>query len=368
MLRIEMLPAAHGDALWIEYGKAASPRRLIVDGGPGHTYEALRWRVLSLPRSERRFELLIVTHVDADHIEGIVKLLQDQELGCTFDDIWFNDWKQIEHLPDCPDLEPTLGPLHGEFLGAMIEQRPDQNWNHAWDGGLIWVPPEGELPRVELDGGLALTLLSPGRQELEKLRDAWDDVVKDAGFTPADRDAALKQLAKRKRLGPPEAQLGDEAVAGSIDNSVANRSSIAVLAEFDGRRMLLGADAHPKRLRWSLDRWRAENDDVRFVALDAFKLPHHGSKKNMTPQLLKNISCRDYLFSTSGAQFGHPDAETIDDLLEHHNPRGRARFHFNYRSRTTSPWADPAEQEKRSFEAFYPEGRRLDFYSDRETD
>jgi len=33
MLRIEMLPARNGDALWIEYGDAESPRRIIVDGG-----------------------------------------------------------------------------------------------------------------------------------------------------------------------------------------------------------------------------------------------------------------------------------------------------------------------------------------------
>jgi hypothetical protein len=33
MLRIEMLPAQQGDALWIEYGDPAKPRLVLIDGG-----------------------------------------------------------------------------------------------------------------------------------------------------------------------------------------------------------------------------------------------------------------------------------------------------------------------------------------------
>lgn len=365
MLRIEMLPAAHGDALWIEYGEAANPCRVLIDGGPDHTYESLRWRIVDLPKSARHFELLIITHVDCDHIEGIIKLLQDDDLGCTFGDIWFNDWKQIEHLPNRADLKPALGPTHGEFLGALIEERSNQKWNDPWSGDLIWVPPGRNLPRHTLPGGLELTLLSPGLDELEALRKEWDKVVRDAGFAPGDKDAALEQLAKQKRLRPPEERLGDEEVAKSMDNSEANGSSIAVLAEFDGKRLLLAGDAFPVRLRESLDAWLQETGESK-VKLDAFKLPHHGSKKNTTPQLLQRISCRDYLISTSGAVFDHPDEETIDLLLKGHNPRGRARFHFNYRTTDTGSWADPADQENRDYEAYYPTGGALNIYTKRE--
>ena len=57
MLRIEMLPAAHGDCLWIEYGSGATVHRILIDGGPAHTYPALRERILHLPANARRFEL-----------------------------------------------------------------------------------------------------------------------------------------------------------------------------------------------------------------------------------------------------------------------------------------------------------------------
>ena len=111
MLKIEMLPARNGDALWIEYGDAESPRRIIVDGGTEGSFEdGLRARIESLPAGERRFELLVVTHVDSDHIAGVLELVRDDALGATYGDVWFNAWR---HLPATVE---ELGPVEGELL------------------------------------------------------------------------------------------------------------------------------------------------------------------------------------------------------------------------------------------------------------
>ena len=120
MLRIDMLPAAQGDALWIEYGDEHSPKRILIDGGTkGSWKEGLRARIEGLPAADRHFELLIVTHIDADHIDGALKLLQDETLGTSFGDVWFNGWR---HLPET--LEP-LGPVAGERLTDAIVERAD---------------------------------------------------------------------------------------------------------------------------------------------------------------------------------------------------------------------------------------------------
>ena len=128
MFRIEMLPAAHGDCLWIEYGSGARVHRILIDGGPAHAYPALRERILHLPADARRFELLVITHIDADHIEGVIRLLLDAEaLACRFERIWFNGRDQLNAVPD-PAGEP-LGGVQGEFLGMLIadyEQRTGQ--------------------------------------------------------------------------------------------------------------------------------------------------------------------------------------------------------------------------------------------------
>ncbi len=356
-----MLPVAHGDALWIEYGSADAVHRVLIDGGPAHTYEALRWQVAALPPEARHFELLVVTHVDADHIEGIIKLLQDEELGCTFRNIWFNDWKQIEHLPGLKPLPRKLGPVQGEFLGGLIEQIGSQAWNAPWDGKAVYVPDNGDLPSHTLDGGLKLTILSPGLSELEALRKEWDKVIRDAGFTPGDKSQALEQLRRRKYLGPPKATLG-EAPAFGLDSSIANGSSIALLAEYDGHRVLLAGDAYAQRLRESLVRWSGSTQPGS-VKLDAFKLPHHGSKANLTSELLELLKCKNYLVSTSGAVFDHPDDDAINLVIDNYRGRGRAQLLFNYRSARTEGWADPVKQDDRHYNAIYPEGADVRFYA-----
>jgi beta-lactamase superfamily II metal-dependent hydrolase len=97
MISIELLPAAHGDAIWIEYGPASRPHRILIDGGPAPTYEAgLRRRIATLPEQKRMLELMVVTHIDADHIDGALILLQElAALKVRVDELWFNGWDQI---------------------------------------------------------------------------------------------------------------------------------------------------------------------------------------------------------------------------------------------------------------------------------
>src|SRR5690349_18295208 len=108
MFTIEMLPADYGDCLWIEYGSANQTYRVLIDGGPRSTYRRLKKviqaRMGGLPDNDRRFELLIISHIDEDHLGGILKLLEDEELGVRFGDIWFNGYK---HIP----TDDKLGPL-----------------------------------------------------------------------------------------------------------------------------------------------------------------------------------------------------------------------------------------------------------------
>src|SRR5690606_36302877 len=135
MLRLEMLPAAHGDCLWLEYGDGHEVRRILIDGGPAHTYPALRERILHLPRSARRFELLIVTHIDADHIEGVIRLLQDAPaLGLVFERIWFNGWEQLTRVPDPAGV--PLGAVQGEYLSLLIADCEARAGRQLWNADL----------------------------------------------------------------------------------------------------------------------------------------------------------------------------------------------------------------------------------------
>jgi len=191
MFRIEMLPAEQGDALFIEYGSASSPHRVLIDAGVRKTSGLVRERIGELPASKRHFDLLIVTHVDSDHIGGIPKLLDDTSLGVTFDDVWFNGWRHLQ-----PD---RLGPVEGEIFSAQLDKR-EWDWNAAFDEKAVVVRPTGRLPKRELPGGMTLTLLSPTVHRLEVLRDEWKKVVEEAHLEAGVQDENLAEAARRKGI------------------------------------------------------------------------------------------------------------------------------------------------------------------------
>lgn len=229
MFRLEMLPAAHGDCLWIEYGDAAHPRRILIDGGPGRTYPNLRARILQVPKAERRFDLLVITHIDADHIEGVVRLLRDAEaLGCVFDRIWFNGRDQLDQVPD-PAGQP-LGALQGELLGMLIADYEHRTgtavWNLGWPDRLVAIDREAAgLPVVDLGpGACRLTLLSPDHDRLLALKDAWRKALKAAGLTSGDTAALRLRLEAARHLRPLGDALGGPP-APSRSDSAPPRSS-----------------------------------------------------------------------------------------------------------------------------------------------
>ncbi len=356
MLDLEMLAAGHGDALLVEYGEPGKLRRVLIDGGPYYAYDkpgGLRQRLHALlTAGEHEFELLIITHVDTDHIDGVIRLLQDPELeGLKFKDIWFNGWRHLQRK-----ATGVLAGKHGEYLGALLEDR-GLPWNahEQLGGGPVMVPEEGDLPTFELDGGARLTLLSPGPAELEKLRKEWPKSLGVADFRPGDTAAALAQLGHRARYGPPKGVLGTKP-----DDSAANGSSIAALLSYGGERVLLAGDAWPVVLARVLKRWAAKRGGP--PAVRDFKIAHHGSFGNQSKDLIRSVRTQRYLISSSSAYFGHPDPETIRLILKHdqHQAGEVPELVFNYLSPSTERWAtgdeDEEQQIERGYTASFPTG------------
>lgn len=345
MLKIEMLLAGHGDCLWIEYGDPQAPRRVLIDGGATGTYKrALQPRLRGLPERDRRFELLMVTHIDADHITGILDLLKDKETGFQAKDIWFNGFR---HLSD--ENPETLGPVQGEALTDLLV-KPGITWNGAFKKAAVAVPKDGELPHIALEGGLVLTLLSPTLAKLAELKPAWEKEVRKAGLDPEMKRPEEIESAEGFELlgGPPDVdELALEKF--SEDTAEANGSSIAVLAEFEGHRLLLTGDAHPGVLTAAIKRLGTSGK----LAVDACKLPHHGSKANVSPSLLEALDCKKYLFSTNGAHFKHPDRQAVARVVKWGG--AEPELSFNYRTKYNEDWDAKPLRERHGYTTVFPE-------------
>jgi len=361
MFRIEMLPAGHGDSLLVAYGEPDSPHYVLIDGGPYYVYRNKRFverktlssRIEKLVDARNPLELLVTTHIDADHIEGAVKLLGNKPPDLEIQDVWFNAWRHLAPRPD--DL---LGPVQGEMLSALIRQE-SLPWNAAFDGEAVAVKPGEIPPTVPLLGGLELTLLSPTPAELAELRETWEDILHKEGLDPDSPEEALERLKESSRL-KPEDLLGEgrpdvEMLAADelfeSDHSPANGSSIAFIAEYEGKRCLFAGDAHPPVLEASVRKLLDEWDESR-LHLDAFKISHHGSKSNLSPDLLELVDCKRYLVSTNGSYFGHPDKEAIARIILHGG--SKPILYFNYRSEENALWDDAVLKDDYGYQTIYP--------------
>jgi beta-lactamase superfamily II metal-dependent hydrolase len=332
MFRVEFFPAQQGDAVWIEYGAPGAVHRILIDAGTPATAPLVRQRIEDLALSERRFDLLVVTHVDTDHIGGVLKLLSKLPSGVQFDDVWFNAWPQIRTA-----RSSKLGPIDGEILTTAL-QKLRWPWNKSFDGAAVMVPKAGAPPERTLRGGMKLTVLSPGGPQLAKLRAKWKHVVHDAGLDPKDKDRWKNLLAQAARKGVKSSILGEPNVAALArsrfvqDTAEANGSTIALLAEFDGKSVVLAGDAYPTVLLDALGRvFKARG--VRKLKVDAFKIPHHGSSGNVSNELLAAVPAQRYVFSTSGAVFGHPDDEAVARVIAT-SVAWKKALHFNYTAAT----------------------------------
>ena len=351
--QIEMLRAAHGDCLWIEYGTTARTRRILIDGGPIGRWESLESRIGKLKAGASTFELIVLTHVDTDHVDGLVRLFAPKKSTWKFDakEVWFNGWK---HLQD-----QTLGGNQGEFFSALIEARMGSaKWNAKFGGKTIVVPDAGELPTVKLVDDFKITLLSPTPAKLKKMKKAWEKDVKD--FAPGDLAAAWEALATQKKYLPDEGLLGSTpGIDAQLerqsrpDNAAANGATIAFLAEYAGMSALFLGDAHPDAVVASLSRLVASRG-VERLQVDAVKIAHHGSKGNTTDALLALIDSPRFLISSNGAIFDHPDAEAIKRIISrsHHQP---PTLLFNYRSEFTNVWDDDALRDKLNYQTVFSE-------------
>lgn len=344
---IEMLPARNGDCLWIEYGDPASPRRILIDCGAFSAAELLERKLRGIENADdRKFELFVLTHIDSDHISGVLPLFEELPAGVEFRDIWYNGWQQVSAF---------LGVKQAEAFSQLLADRR-LPWNRAVTPESAKIPrpialaKRGGLPSFELEGGMKLTVLSPGPDQMMRLAKEWRKT--------------LAELEPDRFLGrrPPPPPVTDVAAfeleplaekRTPPDRSAPNGSSIAFLAEFDGRAALFTGDAHADVLASSIRALLTERGvDSGRLQLDAFKLSHHGSTSTLTRELLDLVDCSRYLVPTDGSRFYHPDREAIARVILWGGER--PRLYFNYRSDINGLWGHEDLQKRYGYRARFP--------------
>jgi hypothetical protein len=320
LFSLEALQAGKGDCLILHYGTPAAPRFIVIDGGPAGIYsQSLEPRLRKLSRKwsgkdgQLPIDMLVVSHIDDDHIRGVndwMRALQDGEsTPCRIATLWYNSFDAI--LGNAATELRTrvaaftgasaeesgavpLSVLSGKVITASVAQgrelreRADAMGiplNLGFDGLAAAQTGANAISRPD---GLKLRVVAPSIARLRDLQKDWDENV---------------------RANP------DPVVAAAFaDRSVPNLSSIVMVAELHGKRMLLTGDARGDEVQAGL-KSAGLLDAAGKAHFDLIKMPHHGSCRNMTAQWLQQITADHYVISANG-EHGNPDPETIQWLCE----------------------------------------------------
>lgn len=328
VLRLHVVQADYGDSLVLEYGQVGAPRFMLIDGGPQGVYSAhLKPALQALAQAGAALDAIMLTHVDEDHVAGLVDLAYDlaeakeQKTAPLIPAraLWYNTFRQALGLPDfaysqfqdflaAPAPDGSVNPVafsiaQGELLLAAARDL-EMPVNPGFDQGVIQLPA---APRpLEVDGA-RLWVLGPRPQNLERLKKDW-----------------LKWYEARKKK--PSFGSGAQRAARAIDRAVANRSSIILLAESGGRRILLTGDAHGDDILFALQKAGLTDSQGR-LHVDVFKVQHHGSLRNASPEFFQKITADVYVISANKhVNDGNPDLDTLNWILDAPRPNGAIKL------------------------------------------
>lgn len=200
-IRIEVYPALEGDCFLISIGNEIKTN-ILIDGGFAETYHGyLKPRLLRMAEHGEELDLVVVTHVDSDHIEGIIELFKENgtaknPLIIPITEVWHNSYRHLDSIKQkgeelIPDEKRILAGIisqggivskkkknnpnkdvsakDGSTLAALL-YNGEYNWNSLYGGRAINCNNVG---LISLTPDINIRMLSPNSESLRKLEKYW---------------------------------------------------------------------------------------------------------------------------------------------------------------------------------------------------
>ena len=305
---ISVLKAGNGDSIYIETtDRNGALFNVLIDGGTASAYPfGLMKRLANVDK----INLLVLTHIDSDHIAGLILFLKSRlSVNLEVDRYWIN----------CPNLIMlSTGNKISYNQGLKLERflsSKEVNLDKVEE--MIFT---GE--RIEVSKGIFFTVLSPTKDILDEFEKNWPVIVDELekerieknnkvkvsnGSNPSQLDKGkMKELAKLK-FAPDK----------NISDDLANASSISFVFECLDCSVLFLGDSRAEVIYQSLiNLGYTESNKLK---VEYVKVSHHGSMNNTSNELLDLLDCDNYIISTNGGskKNKHPDRELISRIIYH---------------------------------------------------
>lgn len=289
-------------------------------------------------------DYLIVTHIDNDHIKGLIEMLSSKPdltinhifYNCyqrTSDDLQEWDERMVEkmknvyhHLPVVIDmLEQKINAETSKSLAELI--LGNEKWKKVWRREYI----TDESSMVDLGDDMGrFIFLSPTKKALDDLDNEYRTLFWKTLYKQKKEDYKKEENIYESLMRIMEQEYNEgfdeEPVSSKVldENALklyadekmkvlspANEASIAFIWEHEGHRILFMGDANPDQVVKKIG--DVYKDTPKPVLFDAIKVSHHGSAHSTSKELV-SIADSERYFVTGGAN-ARPSYQALSRII-----------------------------------------------------
>ncbi len=364
-MKLQIFQSDKGDCLLLQ---GSDGKNVLCDGGMSKAMRNnVRGNLAELLGPCGILDYIYVSHIDQDHISGVLQLLNDALDWRVYDyhqaygdsdvrkpksprppeigGLWHNAFRdQVDQNEgEIGDLLAASAPvLFGSAVPELVDRAIDSmniatsipealKVSNLCRSELLDIPinkiPGSSGPAKLLYfkkkpqpfdvGGLTFTLIGPSETELKDLRDGWNNWLEDPDTRIDElRDKLRRQVEdfSKNLLQETPFDLGKwNGISGFKGVSTPNVASLVFMVEEDGKRLLLTGDSQQDKILTGLK--AAGFLDDGFIHLDVLKIQHHGSEFNMDDNFAKCVSADHYVFCGDGSH-GNPEPSVLTDVYK----------------------------------------------------
>lgn len=380
-MNITVFQSHKGDCLLLSSGSGIRTKYVLVDGGMPQSFrEHVAPRLAQLPR----LDLIYVSHIDDDHIGGVLELMNN-----AFEWKVYDRRKDTHPEPKVPrppkngiraiwhnafhDMVPGNGGELADFLMATANAASGSDDEAMQQAAVLSENYATSIPQaIELThrigirqlklnvnqgtrelmmvrdeqkpirlGGMTFTILGPFDEDLKKLRKEWNEWLNIAknrkkvmgmrdranadakAITTASLDELTEQmLVQAEKLGDP----------GAV--TPPNLASLMLLVREGRKSVLLTGDGIAATILKGLEQ-AGEIDEGGSLHVNVLKVQHHGARNNIDRDFCKRITADHYIFCGNGA-YTNPELDVVQWIYDSRAAdKRRFRFWFNSHSSIT---------------------------------
>ncbi|WP_143009104.1 ComEC/Rec2 family competence protein [Pedobacter terrae] len=330
-MEISVLQANNGDAIHITFqDENGQEKNVLIDSGKKQTFQytnqhkkkadgPLKLLVEKLKSEKKIFDLVILTHIDEDHIGGFISWIEFEpdDAWKMIGEVWFNSGNVIKTwlkttLPSLPPIIMNISGSRKTSVGQGVQFEEYLNEHKLWNGELF------VAGKVRDFYGLNFKFLSPDKERLTDLLEKWK----------TERPDSLTSKVNDHQISLKDHQVNNLKITDESfkeDDAVPNGSSLAFILSNNGNDFLFLGDSFPSVIKTSLKTFGFDSDNPLPVKL--VKISHHGAQSNTSAAVFKSIKSENFIISTNSKQDNHPHKQLLGRLIDCHP---ECTIHFNY--------------------------------------